>query len=79
MEIFVMPEALRIKEKFTNLHMRSTFGMRSQRCCTGGALRVAVDGNRENLRSKNFWNESRFQVVTRKVPAVQVLEKTIIK
>ena len=61
MENFVM------KEKFTNLHMQTASGMRSQRCCTGGALRVAVDGNRENLYreipfSKQFRNESSIQV-----------------
>ena len=55
--------------------MPSTFGMRSQRCCTGGALRVAVNGNRKSLCSKNFWNQSSIQVVTRKAPAVQALEK----
>ena len=46
------------KEKFTNLYMRNTFGMQSQRCC------VAVNSNRKILCSKNFWNESSIQVET---------------
>ena len=33
--------------------------------------------NEENLCSKNFWNESSIQVVTRKAPPVQVLKKKL--